>query len=72
MRWDHIAYGWSAEEICRQHPYLTLSEAHAALLYYFDHRDEIEAEIQQELKQLDEMDAEESRSPFYLRMRVPF
>ncbi|MGV2390713.1 MAG UNVERIFIED_CONTAM: DUF433 domain-containing protein [Microcystis novacekii LVE1205-3] len=24
---DYIAYGWSVEEICRQHLYLTLAEA---------------------------------------------
>ena len=25
---DHLAHGWSAEEICRQHSYLTVAEAH--------------------------------------------
>ena len=39
---DYIAYGWSVEEICRQHLYLTLSEAYAAMGYYFDHQEEIE------------------------------
>ena len=46
---DYLAHGWSAEELCRQHDYLSLSEAHAALLYYWDHRLEVDAEIRDEL-----------------------
>lgn len=45
---DYLAYGWSAEEMCRQHPYLNLAEAHAAMAYYYDHQEEIDREIQQE------------------------
>ena len=39
---DYLAYGWSVEEMCRQHPYLSLAEAHAAMAYYFDHQEEID------------------------------
>jgi hypothetical protein len=42
---DYVWRGWSAEEIARQYSYLTLSEVHAALTYYFDHRDEIDEEL---------------------------
>jgi uncharacterized protein (DUF433 family) len=45
---DYLAHGWSAEEMCRQHPYLMPSEVHAALGYYFDHQNEIDAEIRAE------------------------
>jgi len=48
---DYLAYGWSADEMCRQHPYLSLSEAHAAMAYYFDHQAEIDQEIKDELVQ---------------------
>jgi uncharacterized protein (DUF433 family) len=43
-----IEYEWqglSPEEICREHPGLSLAQVHSALAYYFDHRDEIRAEI---------------------------
>ena len=30
---DYLAYGWSADEMCRQHSYLTHAEAHAAMAY---------------------------------------
>ena len=42
---DYVWRGWSAEEIVRQYPYLTLAETHAALTYYYDHRDEIDGEL---------------------------
>ncbi len=50
---DYLAYGWRAEELCRQHPYLTPAEAHAALAYYFDHREQIDEEIEAEWKRAD-------------------
>jgi uncharacterized protein (DUF433 family) len=48
---DYLAHGWSAEEMCRQHPYLTPAEAHAAMAYYYDHRDEVDGEITAESQQ---------------------
>jgi len=42
---DYLAYGWSVEEMCHQHPYLSLAIAHAAMGYYFDHQEEIEVVI---------------------------
>lgn len=42
---DYLWRGWSAEEIVRQYPYLSLAEVHSALAYYFDHREEIETEL---------------------------
>lgn len=67
---DYIAYGWSVEEICRQHLYLTLAEAHAAMGYYFDHQEEIDEEIRQELQQVQDNTAQVSNSPFYIRMKA--
>jgi len=48
---DYLWRGWSAEEIARQYPYLSLGEIHAALGYYFDHREEIEAELATEYRE---------------------
>ena len=47
---DYVWRGWSAEELVRQYPYLTLAEVHAALTYYFDHREEIDAELAAEFR----------------------
>jgi uncharacterized protein (DUF433 family) len=37
--------GMSPDDIVDDHPSLTLADVHAALAYYWDHRDEIEREI---------------------------
>jgi uncharacterized protein (DUF433 family) len=42
----HERCGRSPEEIVADYPHLTLGDVHAALAYYFDHRDEIRAEIE--------------------------
>lgn len=65
---DHIGNGWSAEEIIRQYPHLTAAEVHAALGYYYDHLDEITAELVDELTALD---SAERQTPSALRLRVP-
>ena len=41
----HEWQGQSAAEIVAGHPGLTLADVYAALAYYYDHRDEIDAEI---------------------------
>ena len=64
---DHLGYGWSSEEIARQYPHLTLAEIHAALGYYYDHREEIDAELSEELTALDQAD-ERPASPLRLRL----
>jgi uncharacterized protein (DUF433 family) len=47
--WDihvwHDLRGQSPEEIVAAYPQLSLSDVHAALSYYLDHRDEIESEM---------------------------
>jgi uncharacterized protein (DUF433 family) len=42
---DHLAHGWSAEEIHRQHPDISLAQAHAALAFYYDHQAEFDRAI---------------------------
>ena len=65
---DYLFYGWSIEEMCRQHPYLKPSEAHSAMAYYFDHEDEINAEIQAEAEIIHQTKFESS--PFVVHMRA--
>jgi hypothetical protein len=67
---DYLAHGWSADEMCRQHDYLTPAKAHAALLYYWDHRDEIEQEITDELNEYDRERANTPPSLPTIRLRA--
>jgi uncharacterized protein (DUF433 family) len=66
---DYLAHGWSAEEMCRQHSYLTMAEVHAALLYYWDHQEGIDAEIRAEWEQVERDRSSATPSPFWLRLR---
>jgi len=43
---DRNEFGYSPEETCRQYPHLTLAQVHSALAYYFDHKQELDAEIE--------------------------
>jgi uncharacterized protein (DUF433 family) len=67
---DYLTYGWSVEEMCRQHPYLMQSEAHAAMAYYFDFQAEIDREIRIEWEQVQQEKSLLSPSPFFVRMRA--
>jgi uncharacterized protein (DUF433 family) len=42
---DHQRQGLSLDEIASAYPSLTLSDVHAALAYYYDHRADIDADI---------------------------
>jgi len=55
---DHIGHGWDAQEIHRQYPYLTLGQIHSALAYYYDHKADMDAEIEQDLKESGRLMAE--------------
>lgn len=67
---DHIAYGWSAEEIHRQHPHLSLAQTHAALAFYYDHQAEFEKAIAESVARTDKLSAEAKDSPGRLKLRA--
>jgi hypothetical protein len=66
---DTIAYGWSAEETCRQHPVLKPAEVYSALRYYHDHKDDIDEEIKDEWDEAERAKSAATKSPFYVRMK---
>ena len=45
---DSQIFGKSVDEILAGLPHLTMAQIHAALAYYFDHRDEILDELRQD------------------------
>lgn len=42
---DHERHGLSPEMIVREYSQLTLGQVHAALAFYYDHRDEVRADM---------------------------
>src|SRR3954447_3818351 len=51
----HEKLGMSADEIVQEYPQLTLADIHAALAYYWDHRDDIERRLAEEDAFVDQM-----------------
>jgi uncharacterized protein (DUF433 family) len=47
---DRIAHHWDADEIQRQHPQLSLGQIYGALTYYFDHQKELDEQIEEQLR----------------------
>ena len=47
---DQAAYGWDAEEIHAAHPHLSLAHIHAALSCYYDHKVELDGQMQRQLE----------------------
>ena len=52
---DHLAYGWSPEELHFQHPHLTLGQIHSALAYYWDHEAELDQDIERRLQAVNQL-----------------
>jgi uncharacterized protein (DUF433 family) len=66
---DRLAHHWDAEEIQRQHPHLTLAQIYAALTYYHDHRQHFDAEIQEQLRDVDLIASRQGTSPVKAKLR---
>jgi uncharacterized protein (DUF433 family) len=67
---DYLGRGLGPEEIVRHYPYLTLAEVHAAMTYYHDHQQEIDAEIQTELEELSNSSDANARSPVWQKLKA--
>jgi uncharacterized protein (DUF433 family) len=69
---DKIAYGWSPEEIHEQHSdYLTLAQIYAALAYYYDHKAEIDAEIERQSREYKEAWEKQGKdTPLHRKLRA--
>jgi len=42
---EHHHHGWTAEELLRQHPDLRPEQVYAALAYFYDHYDDLVAQL---------------------------
>ena len=67
---SHLAYGWSAEELAYQYPYLTLGKIYSALAYYWDHKAELDEDMARRLAYADEMRRNAPPHPLVTRLRA--
>lgn len=67
---ETMSYGWSPEEIHLQHPYLSLGQIHSALGYYWDHKEDMDKEIERRLERADKMREQIGQSPLIDKLRA--
>src|SRR5262245_57949755 len=53
----HERMGKTADEIVSSHPTITLAQVYAALAYYYEHKDEIDADIEEGKRYVEELKA---------------
>ena len=63
----HLAYGWGAEELFLQFPYLSLGKIYSVLSYYYDHTEIIEEEISADIDFVENLKAKYTPSAILMR-----
>lgn len=66
---EQTAYGWSAEELHFQHPYLSLGQIHSALAYYWDHKKGLDEEIARRRDRVEQLRRTTPTSPLVARLK---
>lgn len=67
---DVLAYGWSPDELHFQHPHLTLGQIHSALAYYWDHKEELDRDIERRAERVEGIRREVGPSQLAERLRA--
>jgi uncharacterized protein (DUF433 family) len=67
---DKVAWGWEADRIHAEHPHLPLAKIHAALSYYYDHKEELDAEIERMDRNVKQLRAAAGESPLVKKLRA--
>lgn len=67
---ETTAYGWSPDELQFQHPYLTLGQIHSALAYYWDHKEELDRDIERRRERVEELRREVGPSQLIERLKA--
>ena len=67
---SHIAHGWSPEELHFQFPHLTLGQIHSALAYYWDHKEELDQDIERRLESIDRLRGTLGESSLVARLKA--
>jgi uncharacterized protein (DUF433 family) len=65
-----LANGWSPEELHFQHPYLSMSQIHSALAYYWDHQSELDTDIERREQYATQLRQTAGQSPLIQKLRA--
>jgi uncharacterized protein (DUF433 family) len=66
---DKLAQGWSPEEIHFQHPHLSMAQIYSALAYYYDHQEEMDAAIAEQVGRVEALAEQAEQTPGRRRLR---
>jgi len=67
---SHLVYGWSPEELHFQYPHVALSKIYSALAYYWDHKADIDADMQRRLEFAERSCQEADPSPIVAKLQA--
>lgn len=67
---DHLAYGWSPEELHFQHPYLSMGQIYSALAYYWDHKAALDQDLERRLQFIDHVHQTTKPTPLAERLKA--
>jgi len=62
------AHGWSPEELHFQYPHLALAQIHAALAYYWDYQEELDADIERRSRYAEQARQQSGPSPLAAKL----
>lgn len=65
-----MACGWSPEELHFQHPHLSMGQIHSAPAYYWDHQEESNQQIEDDLQYADRMRRAAGEAPLVARLKA--
>ena len=63
------AWSWNPEELQAHHPFLGMGQIHSALAYYWDHKAELDADIERRSRFVEEIRREAGPSPLAEKLR---
>ena len=66
---DKLAHGSTPEEMHAEYPHLSLAQIYAALAYYYEHKAEFDAKIQQQLDKVKSLAEAAKDSPGRQRLQ---
>lgn len=67
---DRLAHHWDADEIQRQHPHLTLGQIYSCMAYYYDHQEEMERLIDEQLQTVQQFRNQQSESALRAKLKA--
>ncbi|SRR5258707_15891916 len=66
---DRLAHHRDADEIQRQHPHLTLGQIHSCLAHYYDHQEEMDRIVEEQLRAIERLRGTEGGSVLRAKLK---